>query len=223
MSDSRFRAALFLPFIAVALLMISCSGTAPVIENLQWRVLYRDDGQHRYEELSVFLRISDSDGPQDPALITITAGNGGLNWRFTSDEWISQSVNGQEWLGLPGIIPLNGFRLPDALYTISLEDLAGRTDKRTFRPDPDRLTDANLNWPAAVLHDGILQLEGPYHSGILILRDDEFNPLETIPVNNRSSVSGNGAVWWELWISLENTSGGFRLGPYPFLSVLDTE
>ena len=65
-------------FIIVVLLMFSCSGTSPVIDDIQWRILYRDDGQNRYEELSMFVRVSDPDGSEDPALITVSAGTTGL-------------------------------------------------------------------------------------------------------------------------------------------------
>ena len=201
----------------VFLLLFSCSGTAPVIEDIKWRVLYRDDGFHRYEELSVFLRVSDSDGPGDIAQITVTAGDSGLVWYFSRDEWIPGTVGGTEWQGLPGMIPLEGFRMPDTLYTLKLEDLAGRSDERTFRPTPGRPLADQIVWPEVRLEDDVLYLEESFTQGMMILRDENLNKIEVRQVHDGSKVNGGEAFWWELWISLEDTSGGFRLGPYPYL------
>ena len=196
--------------------MISCSGTAPVIDDVKWRLLYRDNGEQRFEELSIFLRVSDPDGPEDLAQLTVSAGDSGLIWSFPGSEWLSESVAGVEWQGLPAIIPLEGFRLPDALYTVRLEDLAGRSDERTFRPDPGRPSADQVKWPRVSIDKGILHLEGDYDRGVLILRDEELKALEVLNVSDGSRISRENAVWWELWISLEDTSGGYRLGPFPF-------
>jgi hypothetical protein len=209
-------------FALALLILISCSGSAPVIEEVKWRVLYRDDGTNRFEELSMFLRISDTDGTEDPAIITVSAGNTGLLWRFPAEEWISHSQDGAEWLGLPGMIPLYEFRLPDALYTLRLEDLAGRSSEVTFRPDPERPQLGDLEWPDAEIRDGTLVLQGPHESAYLILRDEELNPVDVISVTRGSEIGETEAIWWELWISLDEFSNGFRLGPY-LLSISDTE
>ncbi len=209
-------------FTIAVLFMYSCSGTAPVIEDIQWRVLYRDDGQNRYEELSMFIRVSDPDGAEDPALITVSAGSTGLIWRFPAEEWISGSQDGVEWLGLPAMIPLYRFRLPDTLYTLRLEDLAGRSDETTFRPDPDRPSIENLVWPEAELLNDTLLLDGPYDSGSLILRNDQFKRVGVQQVSSGFELSDTEAIWWELWIPLNDISGGFRLGPYP-VSVPEAE
>lgn len=208
----RFR--LYLISIAV-LFLISCSGSAPVIDELQWRVLNRDNGSNRFEEISLFLRVSDLDGDEDPALITVSAGDTGLIWRFPEEDWIREIQDGSEWLGLPGIIPLSGFRLPDALYTLRLEDLAGKSSEIRFRPDPDRLPLEQLDWPEAEISNGVLKLRGPYREGILIFRDSELKSLKMVSALTGTEIDFPEAAWWELWISEKDISGGFRLGPYP--------
>jgi len=213
----------FLGYLTALLLLISCSGSVPVIDDIKWRVLYRDDGVNRFEELSVFLRISDPDGPEDLSIIRISAGDSSFIWRFPRDAWLIDTVSGVEWYGLPGIIPLDGFRLPDTLYTLKLEDLAGRSDERTFRPDPDRPELEQLNWPRVYFENEVLHLEGDFDEGMLILRDESLVSLDVLKVSNGTRINKKEAVMWELWISLADTSGGFRLGPYPFLSVSETE
>ena len=218
MNSLRISYIIIAIFAAAVLLMISCSGTAPVIDEMEWRILFRDDGMHRYEELSVSLRISDPDGSEDLSMLTATAGSTGFIWRFPKDEWITETVSGVAWQGLPGIIPIEGSRLPDALYTFRLEDLAGRSDELTLRPDPDRSAIEDVEWPEVSIVNDVLRLKGEYDWGMLILRDENFSPLDIQKVSDGSRVTAGEALWWELWITLEDTSGGFRLGPYPFLS-----
>jgi len=207
----------------VFFLMISCSGAAPVIDGLKWRLLYRDNGDQRYEELSLFLRVSDPDGPEDLAQLSVSAGNSGLIWYFPKSEWITESIEGVEWQGLPALIPLEDFRLPDTLYTIRLEDLAGRSDELTFRPDPNRPSADQVEWPGVSIDKQQLHLEGAYERGTLILRDEELKTLEVHDVRDGSRVSRGNAAWWELWISSEDTSGGYRLGPYRFSATGQAE
>lgn len=209
-------------FTAVILFLISCSGTAPVIDDLKWRVLYRDDGENRFEELSLFVRGSDPDGVEDLASISVIAGSTGLIWRYPAQDWIPAVLDEVEWIGLPALIPLDEFRLPDVLYTLTLEDLAGRKDEISFRPDPDRPAYDEIKWPVAEIRNGSLLLRGQYGSGSLILRDEGFTAVEVFTAKNGSPVNLDKAAWWELWISLTGFSGGFRLGPYP-VSTPDPE
>jgi len=213
----RISKGLLIPAVT-AFLMFSCTGSAPVIEEMKWRILYRDDGQNRYEELSVFFRARDPDGVEDLASVSVMAGESGFIWDFPEDKWIRLREGGADWQGLPGIIPLTGFRLPDALYTFRLEDLAGRIDEITFRPDPDRLTDDELIWPEVRIEENLLHLDGPFSRGMLILRDENLGFLESGDVSDGTVVDAGDAVFWELWIPLVDTSGGFRLGPYPFVN-----
>lgn len=204
------------------LFLISCSGSAPVVEELHWRVLNRDDGFSRFEEISIFLRVSDLDGEEDPAMITVSAADTGLVWRFPEEDWIREMQDGSEWLGLPGIIPLSGFRMPDALYTLRLEDLAGKSSEISFRPDPDRFQLDQLDWPVAELDNGVLKLSGPYLKGFLIYRDIESQSLNVVSAVSGTEIDFPDAAWWELWFSEKDISSGFRLGPYP-ISGSDTK
>jgi hypothetical protein len=195
-------------------LLISCRGSAPSIDQIEWRVVYRDDGGHRYEELSLFLRISDPDGPEDPTSIEVRAGDTGLLWRFPREEWLTNPQGRNSWWGLPSMIPLNGQRLPDVIYTIRLEDLAGRYSETTFRPDPSRPTLDEINWPEISLQDNIVRIQGPYNEAVVILRDSEYTHLNTLTVSDGMSLDLGEAEWWEAWMPLADVSQGYRLGPY---------
>lgn len=196
-------------------LLISCSGSPPSIDQIEWQVVYRDDGAQRFEELSLFFRISDPDGIDDPAYIEVRAGDTGLIWRFPRAEWLTKTQGGNTWWGLPSMIPLTGPSLPNALYTIRLEDLAGRSVETTFRPDPSRPGPDELVWPEIDLVDNVVRIEGPYKEAFIILRDSEFTPLNTLTVLDGMSLDLGEAEWWEAWVPLADVPRGYRLGPYP--------
>lgn len=198
--------------IALMIVLSSCRGSSPVIDELDWRLMYRDNGTSRFEELSLFLRISDPDGAGDLALITVSAGDTGLIWRFPESAWLAGSGGGKQWTGLPAMIPLSGFRLPDAVYTVRLEDLAGHGYELTFRPDPGRPAREDLKWPVVRVENGLLRISGVWPEIRLVLRDDGLVFRESVPVRDGEKLDTRGAVFWELWV--DDGLNAYRMGPY---------
>jgi len=208
--------------IAAVFILLSCQRTPPQIDELQWRLLYRDNGVNRYEELAIFVRISDRDGPEDLEQITVSAGDTGLIWRFGSDQWLKDIDMEEEygWVGLPAIIPLEGFDLPEELYTVTLKDRTGESQRITFRPDPNRPRLFEIEWPRARIENGIFLLEGPYEEGILIFRNEDLTLNQTFEAASDIVIDLQGdAHWWEVWIPLTKWTSGFRLGPFPLESA----
>ena len=222
---------------AFAGLLASCSGSAPSVDEWKWRIIYRDDGEHRYEELYGVFRASDPDGAVDFAALTVSADSASLEWSFDRDSWM-QSPSDETLWGLPPMIPHEGMRLPDGLYTVVLSDLAGRTAETTFRPLPDRPHPAEIAWPEVSLEEGRLSISGPYPAGELILWGEGKAFLGRVAVTDGVVPDFGEAVWWELWFGYENplvgeSTGlartaalsrswpggdeprGFRLGPFP--------
>ena len=204
--------------IAAASSFLSCQRSPPQIDELQWRLLYRDTGVHRYEELALFVRVSDRDGPEDLERITVSAGDSGLIWRFNTDEWVEDIDMREEdgWIGLPAIIPLEGFSLPEEIYTLTLEDRTGESQEIVFRPDPDRLRLAEIKWPRGRIENRVFLLEGPYEEATLIFRNEDLTLNQTLKATSGTAIEVHeSAHWWELWIPLPELTSGFRLGPFP--------
>jgi len=201
--------------------LLSCQRSAPQIDELQWRLLYRDTGVSRYEELAIFVRASDRDGPEDLEQLAVSAGDTELIWSFNSDEWVKdfEGVREEEeyrWIGLPAIIPLEGFSLPEELYTLTLKDRTGESHSITFRPDPNRPRLAEIEWPDVRIGNGIFSLEGPYEEGTLIFRNEDLSFNQALEAASGIAIGENiSAHWWEVWIPLPERASGFRLGPYP--------
>jgi len=201
-------------FFLILILFFSCGGAKPEIMQIEWRTVMRDDGITRFEELDIYLDIYDPDGKDDLAAISIYPQNTDLVWSQPVKNLKYIKKEGISWLVYP---PLRGTgrELPEALYVIKLEDLAGQCTEFTFRPEPPFSDFNSIQWPEASINNGILELTGLYNSAELFLRDEELKSLKSITVKNGSRVDLTSAAYWELWIPLESVSSGFRLGPYP--------
>lgn len=195
-------------------LVIGCSESAPVIEKVEWRVIYRDQGFRR-EELLLFVRVSDSDDDEDPNEITVIAEETGYQWHFTRSEWIPVNSDGEKFWGMPGMIPYNGNSLPNALYTVRLTDLAGQTDETTFRLKSGRPSILGFKWPAARVVNGRLEYSGEDKNPVLILRGSNLAVIQKTPAFNGYRIPQIEAAWWEIWVGLGDKSGGIRIGPHP--------
>ena len=197
-----------------AALLTACSGLEPEIEEFQRRVLLRDDGSDRYEELTLFVRVSDPDDEQDPAVITVTAGDTGLRWSFHRNRWISVYVEDRYWWGMPGMIPYSGSRLPDVLYTITLSDLAGHQAQVNFRLPPERPAVEDVQWPQAGVSRNRLRFSGEDESAQLIFRSAGGDFLNILPISDNMEFIPYDAASWEVWSGPAAGTDGFRLGPY---------
>ncbi|PIE04894.1 MAG: hypothetical protein CSA76_01845 [Spirochaetales bacterium] len=200
------------------LLFTACTGNAPSLNSIQWRIVLRDNGERRWEELYLFMRASDPDGEEDLAQVLVKVGDSGLQWRFGADEWISDPGGESGWQGLPPMSAARGKYLPDGLYTVQVEDLSGRNSSLTFRPDPRRMDVETAKWPQVSLEKGFVRLNPDNPSAVLILRDGSLSSLRSLTVLDGMEVDTEGASFWEVWIPLERVKSGYRLGPYPLAS-----
>ena len=201
------------------LIMMSCGGRPPVIQDLQWNLFYRDDGTHRYEELLLLFRVNDADDIEDPALAEVRLGDTGLLWQFPRNSWKLGSDGEVEWWGLPAMIPLEDFRFPSGLFVLRVEDLSGRSDEMTFRLPSSRLREEELEWPRPTFEKDLFRLDETYPKAFVFLRDEAGRSRRSGEITDGTSFLANEAVEWEAWIPLEDSGTGFRLGPYPLSST----
>jgi hypothetical protein len=216
LNPSRGRVAAAVPAVLlIAALAAGCTGSAPSIDDVRWRVVLRDDGARRYEELALFVLASDPDGPGDLALVEAIPRGSDLVWRAQAPDWSRSPADGMGWIGLPRLVPASGERLPDGLWTVRVSDLAGRSAETTFRLDPARVFPPDGAWPVLAVRGGRVSLTGPYESAVVFYRDAAGEVLGTASVRSGSPFDPGDAVEWEGWIPLDDASSGFRLGPYP--------
>ncbi len=207
------RNLLYTGLLLLLYIMIGCSESSPVIEQVDWRVIHRNQDFQR-EELYLFVRMSDPDDDDDPNLITVIAEGTGFQWNFSRSEWIFIETDGGDFWGMPGMIPYSGKSLPNVLYTVRLTDLAGQTDETKFRLTSDRVSITDINWPVVNVSNGVLRYSGKYDKPVLILRSSDMDMIhKTRAFNGYALPAGLRAVWWEIWISLDDKGSGIRIGP----------
>ncbi len=195
------------------LILLGCSESPPEIKQMDWRIIYRDQGFRR-EELLIFLHVSDPDDETDPNDVTVIAQGTGFQWQFPRSQWIPAKYENIDWWGMPAITPYNGDRLPDAVYLVRLTDLGGKSTEMSIRPSPSRTQPINIDWPTVNVKKNILQYSGKAANPLLILRTSDYKVTKKTNATNGYDLSNTGAAWWEIWINTENTSSGIRIGPY---------
>ena len=204
--------------IVPASFLLSCGGSAPVLEETDWKLFFRDDGASRYEELGIFFRYEDLDGEEDVVEAVVSQEEEDLIWRFDRDLWKRGSDGERSWWGLPSLKPLAGERLPEGFYVFSVMDLAGRTESVSFRPNPERASVSDLDWPEVALTDDGFVLSGPYETAHVYVRNPEGLALAVIALGNQtpSALPRTGEeASWEAYVPMGGTGAGFLLGPFP--------
>ncbi|OQX29305.1 MAG: hypothetical protein B0D92_04490 [Spirochaeta sp. LUC14_002_19_P3] len=200
-------------FVLLTFIVLGCSEAPPTIDQVDWRIVYRDNG-FRYEELMLFMRVSDPDDDEDPNEVTVIAQDTGFLWKFERNEWTQIDRDGTTWWGMPGMIPYSGSTLPNALYKVILKDLAGQTVETSFRLNSSRPQIFSIKWPTVNIENNRLSYSGSYSNPLLILRAENHSMLSKTRANNGYVIQNADAVWWEIWISLTDSGNGIRLGPY---------
>lgn len=202
-----------LPCFVFFLIVSGCSESPPEIKQMDWRVVYREQGFRR-EELLIFLHVTDPDDESDPNEVSIIAQDTGFQWKFPRSEWMAAEYNDIKWWGMPAITPYEGLRLPDARYRVQLKDFSGKSDERSIRLKANRTKIADIEWPDVKETNGLLQYSGKMANPLLILRDENLKRLSTVPAISGYNLLAHDAAWWEIWINMENINSGIRIGPY---------
>ena len=102
---SRSTGGLFLLGVTLAAAVLlggSCSGHAPELASLEYRLALRPldpRGTLVSEQLSVFAAVRDEDGIKDLAALHILHDGEELLWTLTSETWTRNDRNKETWVG----------------------------------------------------------------------------------------------------------------------------
>lgn len=135
---SRSTGGLFLLGVTLAAAVLlggSCSGHAPELASLEYRLALRPldpRGTLVSEQLSVFAAVRDEDGIKDLAALHILHDGEELLWTLTSETWTRNDRNKETWVGGTGLSAPDARALPRGLYRVVIEDLSGESDEATF-------------------------------------------------------------------------------------------
>jgi len=117
-----------------AMLMFSCSNSKPeIVYGFLQLVLYQGVEKPQ-EQFSFFVLAEDEDGLENLDALYLFYDKEQLRWQINSDDWVSHTQDGQEWIGTRSIAVREG-DLPRGVYRAVLVNKGGESAERNFTFD----------------------------------------------------------------------------------------
>ena len=195
---------LLTPLMFINLTLISCSRSAPQIQNYTYKLIYNETAGGIQEQLSLFVLAQDEDGKEDLDRLYIINDEQQLYWTLSSSDWLTVTKDNQLWVGSNSISMVDGHSLPRGLYRLILTDQGGDRAERTI----------GLDAP----------IQSRYPFPQLQIQGDNFTVRSAYPKNSLLCYDGAGSLIRR--IPLTNLSGnlkGFNLAPAVFALALWAE
>ncbi|AEJ19626.1 hypothetical protein [Gracilinema caldarium] len=175
-----------LSFVFINLNLLSCSRSAPQIQNYILKLIYNEDADGIREQLSLFVLAQDEDGKEDLDSLYIINDEQQLYWTLKSTEWITVNKDGQLWVGSHRLTMVDGQPLPRGLYRLILTDLGGERAERTIGLDAP--LQSRYPFPRLIINGDAFTVISFYPKNTLLCYDMEGTMTRSIPL---SSLSGN--------------------------------
>ena len=116
------------------LTLVSCASGPPEILGVEWTLESKPNPrtEDRQDDLSVFVRVHDSDGLDDIEAMWIIDDSAELSWSLGPSSWTRKSLGSDECLGASGLSMPDGEPLPPGRYRVVVADLAGNRASYDF-------------------------------------------------------------------------------------------
>jgi hypothetical protein len=118
--------------LAACFLAAACSRAEPVIQYQYAQLVYYETADGVEERLTFFVLPDDPDGLEDLDELWLYHDGEGLSWRILRTDWIERREDGKLWIGVYGLAPPSGEKLPAGLYRAVIIDKGGERSERTF-------------------------------------------------------------------------------------------
>jgi hypothetical protein len=168
--------------ILAAFLFFSCTNSRPEITYgyIQSVLYMTNDGPREY--FSFFIIPHDDDGLENLDELFLYNDREQLRWQIKSDEWISHTQDGKNWIGTRSITVRDG-DLPRGVYRAVLTNKGGEKTERNFTFDGN----VRYTFPELEIANGNYTVRSEWPANRLIGYDSSGNYSVTISL---SSVSG---------------------------------
>ncbi|MDR1625720.1 MAG: hypothetical protein LBT33_04190 [Spirochaetia bacterium] len=214
---------LFIPFIA--LFLEACSGSAPAIGDVRWRLTAFHDTRtgKTGEYLSLAVFASDDDGQDDFESISLINDGHELYWQVSVEDWVVRQARQQSWIVLEKLVA-PGDSVPRGGYRLILRDYGGAQAESSFSVAAQ--AELPQDFPALAPSDGrggALALETPRGESILMVRSEAGVLLGSFILrrgpNPRGAILANEQIRSqarELYLYEQGPSGGHSIlaGPW---------
>ncbi|MCL1959022.1 MAG: hypothetical protein FWF68_05430 [Spirochaetes bacterium] len=158
----------------IFVLSVSCTNSKPEITyGFMQLVLYQEDTGPK-EHFSFFIIPSDDDGLDNLDELYLYHDREQLRWQIKSDEWISYTHDGKNWIGTRSISVREG-SLPRGVYRAVLVNKGGEITERNFTYDGI----VRYPFPEIVINEGQYTVKSQWPSNSLVCYDSTGNYITT--------------------------------------------
>ncbi|MDR2314712.1 MAG: hypothetical protein LBE02_09305 [Spirochaetaceae bacterium] len=160
------------------LLSWSCSQSAPEIRYGALELVYYENGGNPTERFTFFVLPQDNDGAEDLEELWLYHDWDGLSWRLSSGDWITQTVDGNLWIGSRAIAMEDDAPLPRGQFRAVLVDKGGSRSERllSFDAPPER----RREFPLLSISGDRYRIVSRYPEQNLLIYDDQGVYLLTV-------------------------------------------
>jgi len=158
----------------------SCSRSEPQILYGFIELVYYP-GRVRYEErYSFFILPEDEDGVENLSELYLYHDREGLNWFFSSEDWITHEEDGKTWIGSRNIAMSDNFTLPRGQFRAVLVNKGGESSERRFTYDGPETP--IHSFPQLSVVDGAYTIDSQYPENRFVCYDQQGKAVQSIRV-----------------------------------------
>jgi hypothetical protein len=175
-----------LSLLFINLNLLSCSRSAPQIQNYTWKLIYHEDDGDIKEQLSLFVLAQDEDGNEDLDSLYIINDEQQLYWRLSSKDWSTKGKDNLLWVGSHNLSMVDGTPLPRGLYRLILTDQGGDQAEKTIGFDAP--LQSHYPFPQLKIQGDTFSVASLYPKNTLLCYDVDGNMVRSLPL---ASLTGN--------------------------------
>lgn len=223
------RSAVKVSFLPLLFLMAACGNSPPEIMNQYWQLnLTEDRGGEDWisrEELSFFVLVADEDGPDEVEFLYLIQEEEELFWKLSAENWETQTLGSDEWLGASSLRMSGGEAFPRKTYRILVIDKSGQRSEGEFYLSAK--APADPVFPAGRIEGTVLTLIGPHDVHTLRIYDSGGALIQELKTASREidlqkllqefETRGQGSGAYQLILFADLESQGVTLRSNPIL------
>jgi len=186
MGNRKQVALFFLVLCLGGMAFFSCSQSAPEIVYGSLELVQYENGGNPVERFTFFILPHDDDGMENLDELWLYHDWEGLSWRLESKNWISQTIDGNTWIGTRSITMIDGGPLPRGQYRAVLVNKGGSRAEQLITFDAP--VEQDRPFPFLSIMGDEYHIDSRYPQQNLLAYDNEGNYLVTV---TPSSKEGN--------------------------------
>lgn len=155
-------------------MFISCTGSAPQIQQTYWQLnVVNDESSNRiYESLTLFLHLVDEDGVEDIDSVYLIHDKAELFWTLNELSWQSLDLSGETWFGTNRLTMHDYQAFPRGTYRLIVSDKAGEKDRSEIYIGIASIDARNTSFPTGRFQEKKIVINSVYQDHTLWITDN---------------------------------------------------